>query len=26
MNTSKASVDRELRFVRGWLYDRLHTP
>ncbi len=26
LNTSKASVDRELRFVRGWLYDRLHTP
>ena len=26
MNTSKASVDRELRFVRGWLYDRLHSP
>ncbi len=25
LNTSKASVDRELRFVRGWLYDRLHT-
>jgi RNA polymerase sigma factor (TIGR02999 family) len=24
MNTSKATVDRELRFVRGWLYDRLH--
>lgn len=24
LNTSKASVDRELRFVRGWLYDRLH--
>jgi RNA polymerase sigma factor (TIGR02999 family) len=24
MNTSKASVDRDLRFVRGWLYDRLH--
>lgn len=26
MNTSKASVDRDLKFVRGWLYDRLHTP
>lgn len=26
LNTSKASVDRELRFVRGWLYDRLHSP
>lgn len=25
LNTSKASVDRELRFVRSWLYDRLHT-
>jgi RNA polymerase sigma factor (TIGR02999 family) len=25
LHTSKASVDRELRFVRGWLYDRLHT-
>jgi RNA polymerase sigma factor (TIGR02999 family) len=25
LNTSKASVDRELRFLRGWLYDRLHT-
>jgi RNA polymerase sigma factor (TIGR02999 family) len=25
MNTSKATVDRELRFVRGWLNDRLHT-
>jgi DNA-directed RNA polymerase specialized sigma24 family protein len=24
MNTSKATVDRELRFVRGWLNDRLH--
>jgi RNA polymerase sigma factor (TIGR02999 family) len=24
LGTSKASVDRELRFVRGWLYDRLH--
>jgi RNA polymerase sigma factor (TIGR02999 family) len=24
MGTSKATVDRELRFVRGWLYDRLH--
>ncbi len=24
MNTSKATVDRELRFVRGWLHDRLH--
>ena len=26
MNTSKATVDRELRFVRGWLNDRLHGP
>jgi RNA polymerase sigma factor (TIGR02999 family) len=26
MNTSKATVDRELRFVRGWLNDRLHSP
>lgn len=25
LGISKASVDRELRFVRGWLYDRLHT-
>jgi RNA polymerase sigma factor (TIGR02999 family) len=25
LNVSKASVDRDLRFVRGWLYDRLHT-
>jgi RNA polymerase sigma factor (TIGR02999 family) len=24
LNTSKATVDRELRFVRGWLCDRLH--
>ncbi len=24
LHTSKASVDRELRFVRGWMYDRLH--
>ena len=24
LKTSKATVDRELRFVRGWLYDRLH--
>lgn len=24
MHTSKATVDRELRFVRGWLYERLH--
>ena len=26
MSTSKATVDRELKFTRGWLYDRLHTP
>ncbi len=26
LQTSKASVDRELRFVRGWMYDRLHLP
>jgi RNA polymerase sigma factor (TIGR02999 family) len=25
MNTSKATVDRELRFIRGWLADRLHS-
>ncbi len=25
LNTSKATVDRELRFVRGWLCDRLHS-
>jgi RNA polymerase sigma factor (TIGR02999 family) len=24
--TSKASIDRELKFVRGWLYDQLHDP
>ena len=24
LSTSKATVDRELRFVRGWLYERLH--
>jgi RNA polymerase sigma factor (TIGR02999 family) len=24
-NTSKASVDRDLKFVRGWLRDRMHT-
>lgn len=26
LHTSKASVDRDLRFVRGWIYDRLHLP
>ena len=25
MSTSKASVDRELRFIRGWMADRLRT-
>jgi len=25
LNTSKATVDRELRFVRAWLHDRLHS-
>jgi RNA polymerase sigma factor (TIGR02999 family) len=25
LHTSKATVDRELRFARGWLYDRLRT-
>jgi RNA polymerase sigma factor (TIGR02999 family) len=25
LNSSKATVDRELRFVRGWLYERLHS-
>jgi len=25
LNISTASVDRDLSFVRGWLYDRLHT-
>jgi RNA polymerase sigma factor (TIGR02999 family) len=24
LHTTKASVDRDLRFVRGWMYDRLH--
>lgn len=24
LNISKATVDRELRFTRGWLYERLH--
>ena len=24
LHTSKASVDRQLKFVRGWMYDRLH--
>jgi RNA polymerase sigma factor (TIGR02999 family) len=26
LSTSKASIDRELKFVRGWLYDQLHDP
>lgn len=25
LGTSKATVDRELRFARGWLYERLHS-
>lgn len=25
LNTSKATVDREMRFVRAWLYERLHS-
>jgi len=25
LSLSKATVDRDLRFVRGWLYDRLHS-
>lgn len=25
LNTSKATVDRDLRFARGWLYERLQT-
>jgi RNA polymerase sigma factor (TIGR02999 family) len=25
LNTSKATVDRELRFIRAWLYERLHS-
>jgi RNA polymerase sigma factor (TIGR02999 family) len=25
LNTSKATVDRELKFARGWLYDRLQS-
>jgi RNA polymerase sigma factor (TIGR02999 family) len=25
LNTSKATVDRELKFARGWLYDRLRS-
>jgi len=24
LHISKATVDRDLRFVRGWLYTRLH--
>ena len=24
LNISKATVDRELKFARGWLYERLH--
>jgi RNA polymerase sigma factor (TIGR02999 family) len=26
LSTSKATVDRELKFTRGWLYERLHDP
>jgi RNA polymerase sigma factor (TIGR02999 family) len=26
LSTSKATVDRDLRFVRGWMYERLHPP
>lgn len=26
LNTSKATVDRDLKFARGWLYERLHHP
>jgi len=26
LSKSKASIDRELKFVRGWLYDQLHDP
>jgi RNA polymerase sigma factor (TIGR02999 family) len=26
LSTSKATVDRELKFARGWLYERLHHP
>jgi RNA polymerase sigma factor (TIGR02999 family) len=26
LNISKATVDRELKFARGWLYERLHDP
>jgi RNA polymerase sigma factor (TIGR02999 family) len=26
LSISKATVDRELKFVRGWLYERLHRP
>jgi RNA polymerase sigma factor (TIGR02999 family) len=25
LHTSKTSIDRDLRFLRGWLYDRLHS-
>jgi RNA polymerase sigma factor (TIGR02999 family) len=25
MQTSKASVDRDMKFVRAWLYERLHS-
>jgi RNA polymerase sigma factor (TIGR02999 family) len=26
LSKSKATIDRELKFVRGWLYDQLHDP
>lgn len=26
LSSSKATVDRELKFARGWLYERLHHP
>lgn len=26
LSTSKATVDRDLKFARGWLYERLHPP
>lgn len=26
LSISKATVDRELKFTRGWLYERLHNP
>jgi RNA polymerase sigma factor (TIGR02999 family) len=26
LDISKATVDRELKFIRGWMYERLHAP